>query len=317
MASQLSRIFSDAQKLASNNDQGLTDFLVGAATRAQRYWAERLPWPDLERRERFTATGDRQVVFPARVNAILSITDVTNNFEIERGGKFEDNQDFVNKSSGHAYHWRPYGVTPVAPQPQTDTTLSIQASASEAMAVFVQGLVRDTSQSGTALELYEAQETVNLVDENAVNTANAYAEVFAVEKPYDTENNLTVTNNQNSEIIARIPRWDTQIRYPRIETDLVIPGGTTLEVLYLGHPQDLTGVGQPLHPSVEEDFMVWRLVGDLHWIKNNQQAARLAWGKADEVVENVKQKRRAGGGTIPTSPTLDFLNFADSNPHWF
>lgn len=317
MSSQLSQIFSDAKKLASNNDQGLDDFLLGAATRAQRYWAERLPWPDLERRERFAAPGDRQIVFPARAYALLTLVDVTNNFEIERGGHFEDNQDFVNKTGGHAFHWRPYGITPVAPQPQTDTALTIQAGASESMQVFVQGLVRDTSQSGTALELYEAQETVTLSDENSVDTANNYVEVFAVEKPYNTENNVTVTNKQDGKVIARIPHWDTQIRYPRIETDLAIPAGTTLEALFLAHPQDITGTGQPLHPSVDEDFMVWRLCGDLHWIKNNQQAARLAWGKADEVVENAKMKRRAGGGTIPTAPTLDYLNFSDSNPYWF
>jgi hypothetical protein len=276
------------------------------------HWAERLPWPGLERRETFHANGQRDIVLPDRVNIVITVGD--GNDWVPPGENFESRwgPTFFSGSSGRACEWRPSGLSPVIAQPATDSPLRLLSSQSESMTVLVRGLVRDSTASGTALEFHTQEETVDLGSSTTEVTSTSFVEILAIEKPHSTTAELRVFDNVNGNVIARIKPWDTTAQFKKISTPLVVPAGTALPIRYYAYPQMLTSIDQSVETAIPNDFLVWRAAGDLHFIENMPDAAQLSWAKAEEVLTNAINARRSFGQRDATAvPDGDYLNWGD------
>jgi hypothetical protein len=314
MASRVSQIITEAQQLANRVDASYNPRLLSAVNRAQIHWAERLPWPGLERIETFFANGRRDVVLPDRVNIIITVGDAANNSWVEPGENFEARWDplFFAGTAGRPCEWRPSGVTPVITQPQTESPLRLLSSQSEALSVLVRGLVRDSAASGTALEFHQEEEVVSLGSSTTEVTSTSFVEILAVEKPHNTVSSLSVFDNVTGAIIGRISPWETVSRYKKLSTPLIVPAGHPLQVRFYAYPPNLTSIDQTVEASVPDDFLVWRTAGDLYMIENMPDAAQLAWAKAEEVLTNSINARRSFGQRDATAmPDSNYLDWSD------
>ncbi len=184
------------------------------------------------------------------------------------------------------------GLSPVASAPSTDSALLIHSTASEAINVTIRGLVFDPSAANTALELYEAQETVALggITETSVNT---YREVLAIQKDKGTTADVVVGTALDGQI-SRIPSWEARPLFRRIEF-YPVPSGQTLEVQYFRRPDRITKESDAVDPSVDEEALVWRAAGNMHWTDNEGQAAGIAWRKAEEILLRVRNEEDTFG----------------------
>jgi hypothetical protein len=290
MASRLSQLVTEIKQVANRVDADFDARAITALNRAQEYWAERMPWPGLKRTEDFPAPGVRDIVFPRLGPAY-----------------FED-------GAAGACEWRNRGLQPVVSQPATDTKMEFQTTVSETQSVILRGLIFDSTASGTALELYEAEETVSVSDDTTwTESANSYREILAIEKPFNTTAGLVARDQQDTTIRARIAPWEDTAAYVKIETDFPVGVGTQLRVTYFTKPDQITSINDAANPAVPDQFLLWRAVGDIHWIQNQESAARVAWGKADELLQDRILAQKTTGGLEATTPSLDGLDWSGAN----
>lgn len=297
MSTTSGTVINEAKVLANTADGAFDSRALSALNRAQSYWAERLPWRGLIRDESFIASGEQRIILPPRVAFVISVGDVTRQRHIQPGGALEVNYetDWYGKDGGDPVEWQDAGYQPVVSQPSTESALRLAASQSESFSVLVRGLVQDAGASGTALHRYVVEEVVPIADETDTDTNNSYVEVLAVEKPPNTTASLTIKEAEAGTTLARIEPWEETARYRAIETVFKMSAGEEIRVRYYGRPQRINTQTQPVELAIPRDFLVWRVAGDIHWIRNEAQAAQLAWGKAEEILNNRINALRAHG----------------------
>jgi hypothetical protein len=316
MASRLSQLVTEIKQVANRVDADFDARAITALNRAQEYWAERMPWPGLKRTEDFPAPGVRDIVFPKRVARVHRVADLTENLTLDPNGQFENRLGpaYFEDGAAGACEWRNRGLQPVVSQPATDTKMEFQTTVSETQSVILRGLIFDSTASGTALELYEAEETVSVSDDTTwTESANSYREILAIEKPFNTTAGLVARDQEDTTIRARIAPWEDTAAYVKIETDFPVGVGTQLRVTYFTKPDQITSINDAANPAVPDQFLLWRAVGDIHWIQNQESAARVAWGKADELLQDRILAQKTTGGLEATTPSLDGLDWSGAN----
>ena len=96
---------------------------------------------------------------------------------------------------------------------------------------------------------------------------------------------------------------------------------STLEVEYFRRPDRLTSENGAIDASIDEEALIWRAAGNLHWVDQEGQQAQRAWGKADEILEAKKNVEETFGEKdfhaeplFPSYFDQEFLNWWTDGP---
>lgn len=303
-------LIDEVQRLAnrvSSSERGRTR---EALDRAIQKYAQKLPWASLRRSETFLTDGTRFMVFPDRVAKIIEIADKTEQARIRPDDHFIENHGatFLSDVAGRPCVWREAGVVPIIRTPATDTTLSITASQSEVFSVEIWGQVRDASESGSALELYEVRETVSVTDDSDNTTTNSFVNIRALSKDRSTDALVEIKDDNSGKLISRIMPQSSIPSYRRVEFETVPGAGRVMHVEYFTHPDRLDSELQAIDPALNLRYLIWMAVGDLHWMAKESQNANVAWAKAEEILREEANKERTFGEDND-SVTPDFNYF--------
>lgn len=260
-------------------------------------------------------------MLPKRVARVIWLGDVDNSRKIEAGQHWEDRAPgtYFQETAGSFLEWRPLGTVPVITQPQTDIQIDMRSTQSEAIRVFVRGLVRDTTSSGTTGELNMLEENIVLNGSDFTQTSNEFVQLWTIEKDFNTTAEVLIRDTMatNPQIISRIYPWESRPEYQRVECILVPTLGTQVRVRYFARPPRIIRLLQTIEEEVDQDYLVWRVAGDLHWHQNERDAAQIAWGKAEEVLQNrINQERMHGDADYRAMPTSMFLDYNDGDKLW-
>lgn len=296
MASALVKDLIDrVQRLVDRVDPSFRGRALSALDEAVQWYASRAPWDSLQREEDIYTNGTQFLVLPDRVQRPVWIADVTNSRHIQPGGQWHSRVPgpFLQKTVGSAREWRPYGTVPVIKQPEGET-LTFSTTVSDGIDITVRGLVQDTTASGTALEFYEAQETLTMAGVSQA-TSNTYQEILAIQKDKNSTADVTATLTTSGDQVVRIPSWASRPLYQQIQLLFKPSAGTQLRMGYFRRPDRLVAEGDGVDPAINEEAVMWRAAGNLHWIDNEGQAAQLAWQRAEEIVTNLKNVEETFG----------------------
>jgi len=290
MSTLVSQIIDEVLGITGRkSDTAMRTRLVPAVDRAVDHWASRRPWNGLKRYEDFTANGTRFMVFPRRVQKPLSVTDLDNKQAVRGGTDWNlsaTNTWSRSVTNDTPWEFRELGVVPVISEPSTYAPLEIEASVSEALTIFITGYGLDTLASGTALEFPLVTESFLITGTGATTTAQSYTRVESIEKSsLDGDADVIVRDSESSAPLSRIPADARSAAYARIEFLYIPPAGRRLRVEYYTHPDRVVNEQSALPSAVQRDYLIWRVVGDVHWIDNEPQQAQLAWQKADGLMQ--------------------------------
>lgn len=308
----VSDIVTQALRLANRVDPNYRQRALDAVDRNVRYFAERIPWPSLERRENFVANGSEFFVFPSRVRSVISIGDRVRQDYVPPGDHFERQYpawELGTKPAGGPFKWRHLGVVPVIQNPTAASTLTFNTTASDSQTVYVKGLAQDTTASGTSLEYFETSEII-VAQETPAATTNSYVEVLALDADtLDKSNDIIFKYTTGSVPAARMRANERRPNYQKIQWLAAPAAGNTLTVRYYTDPPKIVSESHELDPQISEDFLIWRTVGDLHWISEQPQAAQAAWDKADGLLQTKIQAQQNHGDrleqAIPYAPFIE------------
>lgn len=297
MATLISDFIDRIQRRADRVDSGHRVRARDALDESIQWYAKTVPWPSLMRLERFETSGSEFLVFPDRVLKIVSVGDLTNTQQLEPGDQFgrRFNGTYFNRTSGRLCEWKDMGLVPVTSQPNTDTTLQFQSTVSENYNAYVKGLVRDTTASGTALELYEVLEAVGITSSDVNTTSNSFVRIIELTKDRPSNGDLTINYSQDGRRASRIPLWEARPLFPQIQLFHVPNPQATLEVEYYRRPDRITSENGGIDASMDEEALVWRAAGNMHWVDQEGASAKEAWEKATEIVEAKKNVEESFG----------------------
>lgn len=311
MSQEVGQLIDTALQLANRSSAQYRTRALYAVDRAVRYFADRMPWPSLRKEETFRSDGTNHFTFPQRVRHIISIGDQERGHYVQPGTQLTKQYPTFTLSGRSVGSWQhsDLGVVPVISAPATDTYLDISTPQSESQIVHVVGLVRDSTASGTPLELYEAQETVYLTGTNATST-NQFAEILKIEKDtLDADQDVLVKYTYNGKPVSRIMHNERAPQYKRVEFLGTPNVGDRFVCQYYTNPEKIVAEDVVLDPAIDSDVILWRVVGDLHWINSEGEAANGAWSKAEDKLLVLKSAQEAvnQGFTqfIPWAPFVD------------
>lgn len=299
-----------AQQLANRVDpawRGRTRTAIGRAIKA---WAQRIPWPSLRTTEDFVLSGDKLLTFPERVGVVLTISDNTNTRPLGTTGHWSKRAAgvFNQDTGGNPQEWEDRGFSAFTSQSATDTTLQLAAGGSEAFEVRITGLVRDTTASGTALELQERFETMTMGGTSYTDTVLEFASFVAVEKEFGTSNWLKVRNPITSQVIAFLPEGEATVQHRVVQFIPVPPVNTVVRVEYYRKPEELHSENAPIDNSVDLEYLAWQAAGDVHWMLKEGSAANRAWDKAEEIIKNRLRQEKVSPSSVSTRPAFTYYN---------
>lgn len=313
MSTGISRVIDDALLMVNRVDSDYRTRALRAINRAVLHWADRVPWPSLQKYETFYSNGTRFLTLPRRVRRVITVGDITNKMKVRDGAHWDfkyPDEYFVDVADSTPWEWQDAGVVSTIAEPPAPTKLVFQSTVSEAVEVNISGWARDSSASGTAMELYEVNEQVQLGGTGTTETTYEYASVRAIEKTtLDSVCDIVVRSSTDSQPLARLTSDDRQASYRRIEFLKVPTAGTAFRVKYFRRPERLVSENVPLEPSVEQDYLLWRTVGDLHWIASQQEAALAAWRKADALIQQrIMAEKTQGEGNLQIQPEMSYYD---------
>lgn len=283
------------QRLADRVDTSYRSRTLDAIDEAVQWYSSRVPHDSaINPGEVFVADGTEFLTLPDRVARVLTVSDLTNLQRVRPGSQWESRRptSYLQRTGGTAQEWRPVGISPVISQPATDETLTFSTLTSESIAVQVRGLVFDSAASGTALALREVQESVQMAGVTNFS-ANYYRKVISIQKDKGTTNGLSVA--YGSSLRAYVAPWDTRPMYQQIQLMFVPIAGTQLEISYQKRPDRITSEDDSLPGFVNEEAVMWRAAGNMHWMDNEGQAAQIAWTKADQELDRVRNEEQTHG----------------------
>lgn len=307
-------LIDEVQRLANRVSPAERSRAREALNRALNKYAQRIPWKSLKRTETFLTDGTRFMTFPDRVAKVVEIADIQDQARVRPESHMIQNHGatYLGDVAGRPCVWREAGIAALIATPATDTKFTLTASQSESFDVEIYGTVRDASESGSALELYDIRETVNITDDSGVQTANDFVDIKAISKERATDAFLQVVDDNSGKVAARIMPQDANAAYRRIEFETVPGAGRTMKVEYFTHPDRISGELQPIDPALNLDYLIWTAVGDLHWLLKETQNAQVAWAKAEEILAIEANKERTyGENSESVTPDFTYYNLEE------
>ncbi len=304
-------VINQALQLANRVDAQHRERARVSIDRAVRYYAERVPWPSLIRTETFSADGTEFMVLPQHVRTVITIGDKAAREYVEPGTHWEKQYpewQFGNKPTGHAFEWRHEGWVPVINPPGDPQAVELNTTATDSQSVYVHGLALDTAASGSVLQYFSTREIV-VAQETPVASVNLYKEILGIEADTVDKNNAIIVRYADGTLAARIEANERHSRYQRIAWLGTPAEGSDIVVRYFADPAKIVSESQQIDPQVDEEFLVWRVAGDMHWMNQEAQASQAAWGKADSRIKERLNAENAHGDkliqAIPYAPMLD------------
>lgn len=317
MTSHIGDLIDKVQRRANRVDTNYRVRALDALDEALQWYSQELPWDGLIAQEVFLTTGSDTLVLPDRVLTISSIADITNQRHLPAGHHWARRYGatYTARAAGPACEWRPLGFSTVIAQPPADTFITAQATVSDSLDVHLRGLVRDTGASGTALELFEAMETLSLSSSEMVTSANSYVRVVAIDKPRGSLADVLIRDATTGTLLSRVSAWEARPMFPMIQLLVVPPPGTSLEIEYFRRPDRITAESHTIDPAIHEEALVWRAAGNMHWLDDEPQVAQAAWRQADEALGRVKRAADAFGERDHHAepPTGGYMSFEGIN----
>lgn len=315
MASTLIKDLIDrVQRVADRVDPSYRTRVLDSIDEALQWYASQVPWDSLKTPEDFQTTGEF-LILPDRVNKVIQIGDKTNGRPLNPGDQFERRfpGSYFQKTTGAPCEWRDMGTVPVIKELSVIAPVFVSSSQSDAIAVQIAGLVQDTTASGTALEFYEAKETVTLAGVTQTSV-NSYSKITAIQKDKGSDADVSVGSAADG-LFSRIPSWESRPLYRKVQFHPV-PTGQTLEVLYFKRPNRITSENDPIEASANEEALMWRAAGNVMWMDNEPQAAERAWQKAAEVIAVKRNEEETfGEKDFHIEPWAGYMNL--ENRYWF
>lgn len=293
-------------------DASYTSRVVSALDEAIQWYSERAPWDGLRDIETFISNGTEYLALPDRIRRVVDIGDKTNNRYIPAGEHFLQRRpgQYLERTSGNVCEWRDMGTVPLITHPN-GSALKFETTVSESFDVSIAGTVRDTGASGTALEFYEAMETVSM-DGTVKTSANVFEEVTSIQKEKNTAADLKIFFSSTSEPVSRIPNWETRPLYRRVQFSPVPTAGTALELQYYRRPNRITDTDAALDSAINQEAVVWKAVELVSLLESKIDLAQLARARAEEVVRNRKEVEENFGERDHTiQPWCGYLNLED------
>ena len=109
----LSGLTTEAQRLAGRVDTGFDDRTKQWLNEALDRWVVRDPWGTLTKEQDFPSDGTQDLILPNYVKKIISITDKTNKFPVERFENLEKHatSSLIAETAGKAYYWEERGMS--------------------------------------------------------------------------------------------------------------------------------------------------------------------------------------------------------------
>lgn len=276
------------QELLNWKDHNLRGRALNAISRAVERWASVRPWDALRTYEDFFSDGSKFLALPERVRIPVHFSDVDNSSRIAPGGQWHRTHPIYwnnDQATGRPYEWRLLETQPVIAQPVTDTALRVEASISETMTIYITGLARDTAASGSPLELYPVREAYTVAGTGYSLTATTFVEIHDIEKSVeDATADVKLYTDVDAKLVARIFSDERSPQYRLVEFLAKPNAGQRVRCEYFRKPRKVVSESDTIPGSVVREFVVWRVVGDLHWIRNEHEQAALAWRKADGIM---------------------------------
>lgn len=309
-------IIDQALRLVNRVDASYRTRALEAVDRSVRIFSDRLPWYSLVRNETFVSDGTDKFVFPQRVRQLISVGDLTNKELVGVGAHFErqfPEWQLGTKPQAGPFKWRPDGTVPVIQDPAAATYITIETSGSDSQTVYVRGQAQDTTASGTPLEFYDITETIT-AQETPVTSAQLFYRIYAIEAANNARSFDIITRYATGNLPAsRIAAAERYAKYQRIEWLSRPAAGATFQCRYYAEPAKIVAETQALDPQIDQDFLVWRTVGDLHWVAEQAGAAQAAWGRADSRIDELSKAERTHGDrldqAIPYAPFIDYDDY--------
>lgn len=315
MASSLLKDLIDrTQRLADRVDPSYRGRALDALDEAVQWYASQMPWRALQRTEDFFALG-QYLVLPDRVNKVITIGDRTNSRPLNPGDSFERRRpgSHFQKTPGASFEWRTMGYAPLVKEMAGETQLLFSTATSEAINVSIAGLVNDTAASGTALALREAKEVISLGGSTEAST-QVYTRITSIQKDKGTTNDLVIGSAADG-LLSRIPSWETRPLFRNIELS-PRSSGQTMEVTYFRRPDRLTQESDTIDPGINEEAILWRAVGNMHWIDQEGQQAERAWKKASEAaIAKRTEEETFGEIDLHVEPWAGYMSL--ENEFWY
>lgn len=270
-----------------------------ALDRALQGWGEKRPWEDLRRYETVITNGTRFLTLPSRVREIIDIVDESQGCDVTPGQHWGRNRTSTwttDRSDTSPRQWRKIGVAATIQPLSEDSQLEINTTVSEVFNVLITGLGRDTTASGTAMELFHIQDALAMSGTGATVTSKTFAEVHSIEKgTFDTTADVVIKQFTNGAPLARIYSEDRRPNYQRVEWLYVPPAGKKMRVEYYIRPDRLASEGTVLPTAIDREYLVWSVVGAMHWMNNEPQAAQTAWQRAELIMQEAAIAERTQG----------------------
>ena len=281
----LANIVLESQRLAGRVDTTFFSRCRRWINEAQEQWALEVPWPTLVREESFPTNGTRSLILPQRVKVVLWVADVENSRPIDvlKHWDREFPASLFQNTGGAPRFSRPMGIQASFRQPAAVGRLTFNTTVSDSFSVYVAGLALDTAASGTAEELYNAREVINIGGTTNYTSTTLWHSVSVLGKDDFTPADLTVRDSA-SNLIARVSRDAYRSEYRRIDLLLIPDAGTPIAVQYLGGPEPLIDNEQQPHPAVDIEYLLWYTAGMLHSAQGEEQASGIKLARAKEIL---------------------------------
>lgn len=294
MATYLGDLIDRVQQLADRVDTGYRARTLNAIDEAVQWLARRMPWDSLLERDTFVCPGGRNLILPEHVGKVVSLFDSTNSRKILPGDNWESRfpGSYENEIVGPPQEWREAGLSPVLSQPSTNETLVLSTTQSDGMTVRIQGLVEETAASGTSLRFRRVTESFTMAGVTEVS-ANTYVRILVVQKSRPTDATLNVA--YGSQLQSRVLGPEASAAFPRLEIYPGADAGYAIEMRYFRRPERLNDEDSAIDPGINEQALLWRAVGNMHWMDNERDAAQLAWQRAEITVAELRTQEEAHG----------------------
>ena len=256
------------------------------------------PWGTLTKEQDFPSDGTQDLILPNYVKKIISITDKTNKFPVERFENLEKHatSSLIAETAGKAYYWEERGMSPVAAQPTSASLLQFDPdSAADTCVCYVEGVAQSTLGSGTAASWHTESEYVTCVSGAATSTTKNFIQIMTLGKDVLTEADVIVRYGGVNPPIARIDHDAYRSEYRHVRFVYAPSAGTEFRVKYIQRMTELTQDDQVLPPSVNPRFLVWWAAGNIHSAMGQHKEAQMKWQMAEKFLLEDAHHEKAHG----------------------
>lgn len=309
----LANLVTEVQRLVGRVDSTWFSRCRRWLNEAQEQWSLECPWPTLLREESFSCNGGRSLIMPQRVKIVLWAADQTNARPIDmlKHWDREFPTGLLQNTNGAAFFSRPMGLQAVFRQPEAVGRLTFNTTVSDSFNVYVAGLARDTTVSGTPEQYYFAREVVTIGATTDYTSTTLWFRIDTLGKDDYTPADLSVRDS-SSNLVARVARDAYRSEYRQLDLMFIPPAGTQIAVQYLTGPDPLVDNEQLPHTSVDPEYLIWYAAGLAHAAQGEEQQSAVKLARAKEILSRrILREKQFGDQDWRALPEPGYWQYED------